>query len=120
MMSYRADQRTNPKPQYPALILCFAALASIMLIGCGKSSDTAKTPELQPKPISMPSLPTVAQSTPTPAPPKQITQPTTEEVNDVVVRVFNKAVTVDSNYTPAVLVGDFNGDGSEDIAIAMN
>jgi hypothetical protein len=90
-----------------------------MLIGCSKSSDTAKTPELQPKPISMPSLPTVAQGTPTPAPAKQIVQPTTEEVNDVVARVFNKAVTVDSNYAPAVLVGDFNGDGSEDIAIAM-
>jgi len=90
-----------------------------MLIGCSKSSETAKTPELQPQPVSMPSLPAVAQTTPAPTPAKELAPPKTEEVNDAVVRVFNKAATVDSNYAPSALVGDFNGDGSEDIAIAM-
>lgn len=90
-----------------------------MLIGCSKSSDTAKSPELQPKPISMPSLPAVAQGTPTPVPAKEIAPPTSEEVNEAAVRIFNKAASVDSNYTPSVLVGDFNGDGSQDIAIVM-
>lgn len=118
-MSHRTDRGTNRKPRRRALILFLAPLASLMLIGCSKSSDTAKTPELQPKPISMPSLPTVAQSTPTPTPAKELSPPKTEEVNDAVFRVFNKAVTVDSNYTPPVLVGDFNRDGSEDVAIAM-
>lgn len=105
--------------RHRALILFFVALAAVMLIGCSKSSDTARTPELQPQPVSMPSLPAVAQSTPTPTPPKELAPPKTEEVNDAVVRVFNKAATVDSNYTPSVLVGDFNGDGSPDIAVAM-
>jgi FG-GAP repeat protein len=59
------------------------------------------------------------QSTPTPAPAKELAPPKNEEVNDAVVRVFNKTVTVDLNYAPSVLVGDFNGDGSEDIAIAV-
>ena len=105
--------------RHRALILFSVPLASVMLISCSKSTDTAKTRELQPQPISMPSLPAVAQSTPTPAPPKELAPPKTEEVNDAVVRVFNKAVTVDSTYTPSVLVGDFNGDGSGDIAIAL-
>ena len=117
MMSHRTARGTNQRPRR-TLILVFA-FASVMLIGCSKSSDTAKAPELPPQPISTPSLPAVAQSTPTPAPAKELAPPKTEEVNDAVVRVFNKAATVDSNYTPSALVGDFNGDGSEDIAIAM-
>ena len=118
-MKRGANRANNPKPRHLALILFFAPLASVMLIGCSKSSDTAKTPELQPHPISMPSLPAVAQSKPAPTPAKELAPPKTEEVNDAVVRVFHKAATVDSNYTPSVLVGDFNGDGSEDIAIAL-
>src|SRR3989440_1729796 len=119
MTSHRTDRGINPKPRQRALILFFAALASVMLIGCNKSSDTTKTSELQPQPISTPSLPTTAQGTPTPAESKELAPPKTEEVNDAIVRVFNKAATVDSNYTASVLVGDFNGDGSQDIAVAM-
>jgi len=105
--------------RHRALILFFVPLAPVMLISCSKSTDTAKTRELQPQPVSMPSLPAVAQSRPTPTPVKELAPPKPEEVNDAVVRVFKKAATVDSNYTPAVLVGDFNGDGSQDIAIAI-
>jgi hypothetical protein len=116
-MGHRTDRGTNQKPRR-ALILVFA-LASVMLIGCSKSSDSAKAPELRPQPISMPSPPAVAQSTPTPTPAKALAPPKSEEVNDAVVRVFHKAATVDSSNTPSILVGDFNGDGSEDIAIAL-
>jgi hypothetical protein len=118
-MSHHADRSTNPKPRQRALILFFAPLAAVLLIGCSKSSDTAKTPEVQPQPISTPSLPVVAQSTPTPASAKEFAPPKTEEVNEAVMRVFKRAATINSNYTPSVLVGDFNGDGSEDIAIAV-
>ena len=118
MMSHRIDRDINPGSSR-AFILLFVLLASVMLIGCSKSPDTAKTPELQPQPISLPSLPAVAQSTPAPAATKELAPPKPEEVNDAIVRVFHKAATVDSNYTPLALVGDFNGDGSEDIAIAL-
>jgi hypothetical protein len=117
MMSRHVDPATIPKPRHRALILLFATFASMILIGCSKSSDAAKTSELQPRPISMPSLPAVAQSTPAPA--KDVPSPKTEDVNEALVRVFNKAVTLDSNYASPVLIGDFNGDGFEDIAIAL-
>ena len=89
--------------------------------GCSKSPNPARTTEGQPQPISKPSLPALAQSTPTPGPAsvKDNTAPKTEEVNDAVVRVFSKAATVDSNYQPSMLVGDFNGDGSQDIAVVV-
>ena len=116
LMSHHTDRSTSPKARHLAVVFLCVSLISLML-GCSKSSDTAGAPELQPQPISRPSLPAVAQSTPAPA--KEVAPPKTEEVNNAVARVFNKAAVVDSNYTPSILVGDFNGDGSEDIAIAI-
>jgi hypothetical protein len=54
-----------------------------------------------------------ASPTPTPAPPQAA------EVNDKIAKIFQGAVQIDSSQSPAVFVGDFNGDGSEDIAVVV-
>jgi hypothetical protein len=41
------------------------------------------------------------------------------EVQEAVRRVFKDAAVVDTNYNPNHLAGDFNGDGSQDIAIIL-
>lgn len=41
------------------------------------------------------------------------------EVQEAVKRVFKDAAVVDTNYNPNFLTGDFNGDGSQDIAVVL-
>jgi hypothetical protein len=87
------------------------------MIACSKSPDQQKTSELQPTPITSssaaPSFPALAQATQ----PNEKAPPKTDEVTEAVARVFDKSVKLDQNHAPAFLVGDFNGDGSEDIAV---
>ena len=46
-------------------------------------------------------------------------QPTEAELRDVIRRNYEDAVTIDNSQSTPFLVGDFNGDGSEDIAIVV-
>jgi len=58
--------------------------------------------------------------TPTPSPAKNSTQPPDPiEIRDTVARVFEKAATPDASRDAGFAVGDFNGDGSEDLAVAV-
>ena len=41
------------------------------------------------------------------------------EVQDAVKRVFKEAAVIDTGYNPNFLAGDFNGDGSQDIAVIL-
>jgi hypothetical protein len=43
----------------------------------------------------------------------------TSEVQAAIKRVFKDAAVVDTNYDPNFLAGDFNGDGSQDIAVIL-
>ena len=54
-----------------------------------------------------------ASTTPTPKPPP------VSEVNDKLARTFRGAVQIDERAAGGALVGDFNGDGSEDIAVVV-
>ena len=65
-----------------------------------------------------PALPGLAPATPV----KDTAQsavpgPKPEEVADAVTRVFDRAASVDQTQSPVFLVGDFNGDGSTDLAV---
>jgi hypothetical protein len=90
----------------------------LALVACGGSPQATRNPEGQPQPIAAPSIPVIARTTPTPAQPNN-PPAKPDEVNEVVARVFSKAAKIDSDYAPSFLVGDFNGDGSEDIAIVV-
>jgi len=43
----------------------------------------------------------------------------TSEVQEAVKRVFKDAAVVDTNYNPNFIAGDFNGDGSQDLAVIL-
>jgi hypothetical protein len=74
---------------------------------------------------------TAAANQPQPAPPSPLPSPRQEgnapveppasvaELQDVVKRIYKTAVTLDESRQRMYVVGDFNGDNSEDIAIAV-
>jgi hypothetical protein len=45
--------------------------------------------------------------------------PKQSEVQEAIRRVFKDAAVIDTNYSPSFLSGDFNGDGSQDIAVIV-
>ena len=71
------------------------------------------TPKEIPPPLQM------LQPTPTPAEAKSLNSspPRPEELNEAVSRVFQKAAITDTTQNPNFVIGDFNGDGSEDLAV---
>jgi len=65
-------------------------------------------------PLSQASIdPLAGKAMPKPGPPKP------EEVASVLQRAYQKAVVTDTSRDPSFVAGDFNGDGSEDIAISV-
>jgi hypothetical protein len=81
---------------------------------CACSSTSKRTVAEAPPPVYQPS----PESTPvqllanSPAP-KQ------GEVQQAIKRIFKDAAVLDTSYNPSFLAGDFNGDGSEDIAVVV-
>ena len=54
--------------------------------------------------------------------PVRLTSPAgakTSEVQEAVKRIFKDAAVLDTNYNPSFLAGDFNGDGSQDLAVIL-
>ena len=103
------------------LIPALALISLGGMIGCSKSPDQQKTSELQPTPITSssvaPSFPAIAQATPAQA--NENTPPKTDEVADALTRVFEHSVKLDETHALSFLVGDFNGDGSQDLAVIV-
>lgn len=93
------------------IVIPFLLIAST-LCACSSSSKRpvaeALPAAVQPSPESTP-IPLAAAA---PAP-KQ------SEVQEAVKRVFKDAAIVDTNYNPGFLSGDFNGDGSQDLAVIL-
>jgi len=108
-------------------LLCFfLVVAPIISTGCGKSA-----PEIASQPTSSqqkspatasPALqkPTEIQTAASP----ESTQPSNPapgpaEVQQAVTRVYKNAVVIDNRRDPDFWVGDFNGDGSQDLAVIV-
>ncbi len=101
-----------------ALVTLASALAS-----CSATNDSSKNAEMAPRveanqnavaqPLQM------LQPTPTPPEAKSLTSspPRPEELNEAVTRVFQKAAIADTTRNANFVIGDFNGDGSEDLAV---
>ena len=98
------------------LALLISALS--ILYGCSKSG----------KPVAeAPALPLTAETAPAPLStqanqPQQISKLPSPQMNEVqlaVKRVFKEAVLIDTSHQPTFIVGDFNGDLSQDIAVVL-
>jgi hypothetical protein len=104
-----------------ALALAFASLLS--LSACADKRAQNETAQATPAPVqsvnapatqpTQTASPAATDTTPTPAPPQA------SEINDKVARIFQGAVETDARQKTPALVGDFNGDGSEDIAVVV-
>ncbi|MDX6575385.1 MAG: hypothetical protein QOE96_1338 [Blastocatellia bacterium] len=99
-------------------------LFAIALPGCAKQNEEAKSVEPAPRVESTiePAARVLALASPTPTPTRASTPsapPNPTEIRDTVARVFEKAATPDVSRTPGFAVGDFNGDGAEDLAVAI-
>jgi hypothetical protein len=83
------------------------AVCSLMA-GCAKSEQplVEAPPPYQPPPTAQPpQVPTLPAKS--------------DEVHEAVRRVFKDAATMDAGRTPNFIVGDFNGDQSQDVAVIL-
>jgi hypothetical protein len=97
---------------------------AFLLPGCAKRNEVVKSVEPAPRVESTiePVARVLALASPTPSPTpasKPSAPPNPTEIRDTVARVFEKAATPDVSQTPGFAIGDFNGDGAEDLAVAI-
>src|SRR2546427_5923521 len=117
--SSRSIARGRPSP---SLALLFpAAIFICWSLACSKSPEVARSPEAEPhaitssSPLASPLV--ISQATATPAAPAESTRPArADEVIAALARVFDKTASLDETHVPSFAIGDFNGDGSEDLA----
>ena len=99
-----------------SFLLLAVAAASVTMFGCSKSSTTT-----QPIAEQAPAPP-ASQPATQPAQPPTVPEPQPaklEEVQQAVKRIFKTAVVIAEERTPSFLVGDFNGDLSQDLAAIL-
>jgi hypothetical protein len=101
---------------YPARVLLVAGLA--LFAACARTSlpggeGAATTPPPRQEQMAPP-----AQAKPDGVPAATPTA-TLEEVRAAVARVYHGAVAVENDRATPFVVGDFNGDGSEDLAVVV-
>lgn len=120
MCNRRVSISSHPKRLTASYDLVFLLLAVSCFVACSKPPQPA---ELRPISVSNspgpgPSYPALAQATATPGQSNAgPNSPGAEEVAKAIARVFGKSASVDQNSAPVFLVGDFNGDGSQDLAV---
>jgi len=85
---------------------------SFVLVICGCSSQPKRVAEAPP-PIYQPSPVSTPVRLAAPAGAKL------SEVQEAVKRVFKDSAVINTSYNPSFLAGDFNGDGSQDIAVIL-
>jgi hypothetical protein len=104
-----ASQMNVPVPQYLRISLAVFISALSFLAGCSK----AEKPRTEAPP------PPVAAQTDQPQQTPKLPLPQINEVQTAVKRVFKDSVLIDTTHKPSFIVGDFNGDSSQDIAVVL-
>ena len=90
-------------------------VSAVVLFGCAGPPEPPKVAE-QPPPAAQAEAPSPP---PQPNEIQQLPPPKTEEVQAAVTRIFKGAVVIDADRKPNFLVGDFNGDVSQDLAVII-
>jgi hypothetical protein len=101
----------------PILIHLLLVIACILLAACTKPAQTGVNDSSTPSPKESNAT---AASDEQPKPEtttRDTTPPTLSEAQNALERVYRQALIPDKNHPDSFVVGDFNGDGSEDIAI---
>ncbi len=88
-----------------------SAAALALLSGCAGTSEPPKTEE--PTAVAMPPAPEPRTEGAISNP------PSADEVRAKITYIFEDAVIFDASRRPGYLVGDFNGDGSQDLALIV-
>ena len=92
------------------LLLLSFLFSTVLVAGCTNS-----------KPVVAEQAPPTYQATPISTPTALVpaAAPKVEEVDAAVKRVFKDLVIIDPDYKSSYLVGDFNGDNSQDLAVVL-
>lgn len=94
------------------LLLCL--LAACALAACkGPANTTGNSSPPSPSPVANATTPDGAR------PAAEAQPPTNAEARAALERVYGRAVVVDEKLSDAFVTGDFNGDGSADLAVAV-
>ncbi len=105
------------------LAILLAVFLSSACAGSTEETRTAKPGQsVEPTPVAVAPVftPVLPQRSPSPAIQSSPSAPPNEnEIKDAVARVFQKAAVPDASRNPAFVVGDFNGDGSQDLAVLV-
>lgn len=97
--------------------LCLGAALAALLSACAHPPPAQ--PEEPPKAAESQSI-TPLPPAPPPAPsPATLPAPTPAEARDAVARIYKDTVKVNAAATPGFVVGDFNGDQAQDIAVIV-
>ncbi|SRR6266571_2702018 len=108
------------------LILLTLIIGSLF-VGCARPANEAKSTEPAsraestaiPSPQNSQFAQALMSPTSTPAKLTPLPPPRIDQIRDAVARVFENAAAPDTSASPAFVVGDFNGDGFEDLAVAV-
>jgi hypothetical protein len=98
---------------YESACLLLIAAACVLSFSCAKSPP----PQAEEKPVSPVTGSTSDTAEVKSAPDIPAAKPA--EVEQAIERVFKGAVTIETDRTPYFAVGDFNGDSSQDLAVAV-
>lgn len=90
----------------------FSSLTAIFLAFFITGCDAGNQPVME-KAVPVAAAQPAAAATPFP----RLPEPTTTQVEDAVHRIFGDVLVIDRSVQPDFIVGDFNGDGSEDLAV---
>jgi hypothetical protein len=105
------------------LLSIFWSLLALSLPASCSSSSIERKPatgkSAEPTPVAMaPAFTTpLPASKPASAATAKSAAPSVDEINRAVLRVFDKVAAADLSRKPAFTLGDFNGDGSQDLAV---
>lgn len=103
----------------PSTLRTLTLIACASLASCGEKART----DLNTSPTHTPGVANVSTAAGTGQPDSEAerppTQPTLTESRTALERVYGKAVSIDASRPVSFVVGDFNADGSEDIAFVV-
>jgi hypothetical protein len=105
---------TERFPLARTLIAVGLALLLFTLLGCGPSASGVRE-----RPIAVADSASEADVSPQRPGASQIAPPTDREVRDTIQRLFGDDVVVDRRPGARFVAGDFNGDASQDLVIAV-